>query len=125
MRTSTGIEAFVAGWIDAWNRRDVEWVLARFAEDTVFTSPTADQVTGSPVVRGKAALREYWTAALARRTAPLDFELDHALWDEAQRELAIVFTRRGDPGRVRACELLRFGADGLVIEGEALHGARL
>ncbi len=33
------IDAFVAGWIDAWNRRDIEAVLAHFADDVRFTSP--------------------------------------------------------------------------------------
>lgn len=58
---------FAAEWAAAWNRRDVEAVLAHFHDDVVFTSPVAAEiVTGSAgVVRGKAALREYWYAALA------------------------------------------------------------
>ena len=58
---------FAEDWAAAWNRRDVEAVLAHFHDDVVFTSPiAAGVVPGSGgVVSGKAALREYWCAALA------------------------------------------------------------
>jgi hypothetical protein len=59
-------DSFAAGWVAAWNRRDVDAVLAHFHDDVVFTSPVAvDVVPGSAgMVSGKAALREYWCAAL-------------------------------------------------------------
>lgn len=59
---------FAQAWVEAWNRHDVEAVLAHFHEDVVFTSPVAARVVASSagVIRGKAALREYWTAALAQ-----------------------------------------------------------
>jgi hypothetical protein len=58
--------SFAAEWAAAWNRRDVEALLAHFHDDVVFISPVAaDVVPGSAgVVSGKAALREYWCAAL-------------------------------------------------------------
>ena len=58
--------AFADEWVKAWNRRDVDAVLAHFHDDVVFTSPVAAQVMpdSDGVVRGKAALREYWRAAL-------------------------------------------------------------
>ena len=57
---------FVEDWLAAWNRHDVEAVLAHFHDDVVFTSPVAARLVpdSGGVVRGKAALREYWTAAL-------------------------------------------------------------
>jgi hypothetical protein len=60
-------DSFADEWAGAWNRRDVDAVLAHFHDDVVFTSPiAADIVPGSAgVVHGKAALREYWCAALA------------------------------------------------------------
>jgi len=87
--TRAEVDAFVAGWIDAWNRRDIEAVLAHFADGVTFTSPVAAAITGSATVRGKDAIRAYWQAALARSTR-LVFTLDHALWDTEGRELAIV-----------------------------------
>ena len=65
---STPVAAgFADEWCAAWNRRDVDAVLTHFHDDVVFTSPyAAEFVPGSAgIVRGKAALREYWCAALA------------------------------------------------------------
>jgi ketosteroid isomerase-like protein len=58
---------FAEDWCAAWNRHDVDAVLAHFHDDVVFTSPVAARVMpdSGGVVRGKAALREYWTAALS------------------------------------------------------------
>jgi hypothetical protein len=58
---------FAEEWAAAWNRRDVEAVLAHFHDDVVFTSPVAAEFApgSAGVVHGKAALREYWCAALA------------------------------------------------------------
>jgi ketosteroid isomerase-like protein len=61
-------QAFAREWCNAWNRHDIEAVLAHFAEDVLFTSPVARRVvpeTGG-VVRGKVALRSYWQRALAQ-----------------------------------------------------------
>ena len=60
-------DGFAVEWTAAWNRRDVEAVLAHFHDDVVFTSPVAAElVAGSAgVVHGKAALRGYWCTALA------------------------------------------------------------
>jgi hypothetical protein len=58
---------FAEEWCAAWNRRDVDAVLAHFHDDVVFTSPVAAEVVpeSAGVVRGKQALRQYWCAALA------------------------------------------------------------
>lgn len=63
---STDSHGFAEEWAAAWNRRDVEAVLAHFHDDVVFTSPVAADVVPESVgvVRGKAALREYWRAAV-------------------------------------------------------------
>ena len=120
--TRAEVDAFVAGWIDAWNRRDIEAVLAHFADGVTFTSPVAAAITGSATVRGKDAIRAYWQAALARSTR-LVFTLDHALWDTEGRELAIVYERDADGARSRMCEMLAFDAEGMVVRGEVMHGA--
>jgi hypothetical protein len=64
--TTPEAAAFAEEWSAAWNRRDVDAVLAHFHDDVVFTSPyAAEFVPGSVgVVRGKAALREYWCTAI-------------------------------------------------------------
>src|SRR5687767_383183 len=59
-------QAFARRWIAAWNARDLEAVLAMFADDAVFTSPLARrlQPDSGGIVHGKQALREYWQTAL-------------------------------------------------------------
>jgi len=60
--------AFARDWAAAWNARDLDAVLALFADDVLFTSPLAKRLDPNShgIVRGKAALRDYWTAGLAK-----------------------------------------------------------
>ncbi|OBJ69726.1 DUF4440 domain-containing protein [Mycobacterium colombiense] len=59
--------AFSERWVRNWNAHDVDAVLADFHDDVVFTSPVAAELLPETrgVVRGKAALRQYWTEAIA------------------------------------------------------------
>ena len=59
-------DEFVTSWVRAWNAHDIEAVLAHFHEDVTFTSPVAVAVLPATagVLRGKPALREYWTRGL-------------------------------------------------------------
>jgi ketosteroid isomerase-like protein len=52
-------------WVQAWNAHDIEAVLDHFHDDVVVTSPVAARVVpeSGGVVRGKTALRDYWTTA--------------------------------------------------------------
>ncbi|MGH2609606.1 MAG: nuclear transport factor 2 family protein, partial [Tepidiformaceae bacterium] len=84
---------FAREWISAWNRRDLPSILAHYAADVRFVSPTAARVTGNAVVVGKAALEQYWTRALAS-IDDLKFTLEHPIWDADRRLLAIVYARR-------------------------------
>jgi RNAse (barnase) inhibitor barstar/ketosteroid isomerase-like protein len=73
-------QAFAAEWVDAWNSKDLERVLAHYADDVVLTSPLAARVVpaSNGTIRGKAALRAYWTEALAK-TGALHFTLEDVL----------------------------------------------
>ena len=111
-------ERFAVQWVSAWNAHDVEAVLAHFRDDVLFTSPVAARVvpdTGG-VVRGKDALRSYWTAALAS-LPDLHFEVVGVYRGEA----ALVIDYRNHRGEL-VNEVLIFDGDGLVREG---HGTYL
>jgi steroid delta-isomerase len=112
---------FAQSWIDAWNRRDVEQVLAMYADNLSFTSPTALETVGNPTVVGKSALRDYWQNALAR-ASDLQFVLDRIIWDAETRELAIVYTRHVNGSSKQVIETFRFDAHDLVVSTEVLHG---
>lgn len=114
--------AYAEGWASEWNRRDLEAILAHFDDGIVFTSPKAIAVTGSATVRGKLALRSYWERALTR-IGSLRFEIRRIVWDPTTRDLAILYDRQVDGQQDRVAEVLRFNANGKLVEGEVLYGA--
>ena len=110
-------DKFAREWLTAWNSHDVDAVLAHFRDDVVFTSPVAARLlpeTGG-VVRGKSALRDYWTTALAQ-LPDLHFELVAVY----QGESMLVVNYRNERGRL-VNEVLAFEGD-RVREG---HGTYL
>ncbi len=80
MITQAQAERLARGWIDAFNRHDLEAVLAHYADDVEFRSPVAIELLGDPsgTIRGKDALRSYFERGLARFPI-LAFELVHVL----------------------------------------------
>jgi SnoaL-like protein len=116
--------AFAESWIAAWNRRDVDAVLAHYADTAQFVSPVAGNFVGRPILRDKKELEHYWRAALAR-ISTLEFKLDHAAWDDRRHELNVVYEANLNGQRKRACEIMQFDASGREIRGEALYGAIL
>jgi acyl-CoA thioester hydrolase len=113
---------FARDWIDAWNRRDVEAVLAHYADDATFVSPKALGIVGRARLTNTADLRRYWQQGVERLRS-LRFELDAAIWSAPQQTLTILYAAWFDDAPAcRAVELLRFRGD-RVIAGEALYGA--
>jgi hypothetical protein len=51
--------ALARGWCEAWNRRDIDAIMAHYAEDVEFNSPTIVHRWGNADgwIRGKAKLR--------------------------------------------------------------------
>lgn len=109
-------------WVAAWNRRDLEAVLALFAEDVAFVSPKAESFVGRSRVDGKPALREYWTKALAA-IPRLEFRFEAADWDPARSAIVVTYQADLAGRRARAVERWLIGADGRITYGEAFYGA--
>jgi len=124
MMTYDEMMGFAEQWVANWNRRDVEAVLSHFAEDAEFVTPLAVRYSGRASLHGKAEIGAYWNAAL-QHIQVLEFTLDHASWDERLRELTVITEANLNGEHQRACEIMRFGADGLQTRGEALYGAAL
>jgi hypothetical protein len=116
--------SWAQAWIDLWNDHDLEGMLAQYREDVRFVSPMAELVTGSALVEGKAALRDYWRLALSR-IRPVQFELERTIYDPEMRELAIVYVAELDGRRTRVCELIAFDSAGQVICSDAWYGTRV
>jgi len=120
--TYQSMMAFAESWIAAWNRRDVDAVLAHYSEEAQFVSPVARNLLGRPTLRNKKELEDYWRTALSR-ISTLEFKLDHAAWDEKRLELNVVYEANLNGERKRACEIMLFDAAGRQVRGEALYGA--
>jgi hypothetical protein len=114
--------AYAAGWIDAWNRLDIDAVLSTFDQDVEFTSPRALATIGVATVTGTQALRSYWRTALAKVTS-LRFSLQRALWDPENRELAIIYVSTVNGESKWVSENLRFGHHAKVVSADVFHGA--
>jgi ketosteroid isomerase-like protein len=72
--------AFVAAWADAWNRRDLNDVLAQYTADVELTSPLAAHwfARDDGTVRGTAELQDYLDVGF--KAAPdLHLEVRHTL----------------------------------------------
>nr|WP_234812266.1 nuclear transport factor 2 family protein [Mycolicibacter longobardus] len=92
-------------------------VLAHLHDDVLFTSPVAATMfpETAEVLRGKDALRHYWKGAL-RRMPDLRFVVE----DVYRGIDTIVINYRNQNGGL-VNEVLRFGDDGLVIEGNGTY----
>lgn len=108
---------FSRQWLQAWNAHDVEAVLRHFHDDVVFTSPVAAKLLPETagVVRGKPALRGYWTAAV-QRIPDIRFVVEGVY--QGIETLVICYRNQNDD---LVNEVLGF-RDGVVIEG---HGTYL
>lgn len=117
------MEHFARLWIGHWNARDIDAVLDTFADEARFISPLATEVTGSPIIEGKAALRQYWTKAL-EQTDSLHFSLIDAICDLDRQTLVVQYRAERNGQVSRAAEAMRFEGR-WQVEGEALYGAPL
>ena len=93
---------FALEWLDSWNAHDLERILSHFSDDVTFASPVAARIVpGSDgVVRGKAALRDYWREGL-RLNPDLHFDLEGIYVGVG----ALVINYRNQLGRP-VCEVL-------------------
>lgn len=108
--------AFAERWVTDWNAHDVNALLTHFTDDVVFTSPVAARLFGGDgIVRGKEALRKYWSEGI-RLIPDLRFEL-LALYVGVS---TLVINYRNQAGGL-VSEVLTFDG-GLVREG---HGTYL
>ena len=107
---------YVDDWIRLWNAHDIDSLLVHFADDVVFTSPLAARVIDGSggVIRGRDALRTYWTTAL--RAVP-DLHFDLVGWYLGVHTIVINF--RNQKG-VSANEVLIFDGS-LVVQGHGTY----
>ncbi len=104
-------------WIAAWNSRDIDRILALYADDAVMASPKIAAYGASPdgILHGKANLRKYWSDALERQPS-LYFRLDRVF--AGPGSVVLLYTdHRGH----HVCEYLQYGKAGEIIRAAAHH----
>ncbi|MGX7825337.1 nuclear transport factor 2 family protein [Actinokineospora sp. 24-640] len=106
--------AYVDHHIGTWNGHDLDKITELYTEDAVLTSPLAAAVTGSEVVAGRAALRDYFALAL-KKYPDLRFEVLDVL-----RGVDGVTIHMVGAGGKTVAEVLFIGADRRV-ERVAAH----
>jgi hypothetical protein len=70
-----------AHWIESWNSHDLDRIMDHYDDDIILTSPVAARLLNDPegAVRGKQALRSYFSKGLAFYP-DLKFHLLDTLW---------------------------------------------
>jgi ketosteroid isomerase-like protein len=108
-------ERFAEEWIAAWNSHDLDRILSHYTDDFDFASPIIVQRMGVPSgrLKGKAAIREYWTNGLAWRP-DLFFELKDVFVG-----VGSVVIHYAGLGRRAAAESFEFNDAGLVFRSAA------
>jgi ketosteroid isomerase-like protein len=104
-------------WIAAWNSRDLERVLALYAEDSEMTSDRIPALgfDATGTLRGKESLRAYWGKALG-----LLPNLHFSLIDTFVSPNSVVVLYENERG-MKICEYLRLDAAGKIRHGSANH----
>ncbi|AWL96600.1 MULTISPECIES: nuclear transport factor 2 family protein [Bradyrhizobium] len=104
-------------WVEAWNARDLERVLALYDEAAVMTSDRIPALgfDASGTLRGKDALRAYWGKALG-----LLPELHFSLIELFVSPDSVVVFYANERGK-KICEYLRVNDAGLIVQGSANH----
>ena len=104
-------------WVEAWNARDLERVLALYDDATVMTSDRIPAMgfDASGTVHGKDALRAYWGKALGLLPG-----LHFTLIDVFVSPDSVVVFYANERGK-KICEYLRVNEAGLIVQGSANH----
>lgn len=113
--------ALAERWLAAFNRRDLEALLALYADDAVHHSPKLREQRPETEgrVQGKAALRAWWERSFARLPG-LHYQRI-AVTADAERAILEYWRRLPDSPELRVAELFRC-ASGRIVESFVYHG---
>jgi ketosteroid isomerase-like protein len=104
-------------WIEAWNSRDLERVLALYDDQAEMVSAGIIRLGLSPEgrLKGKNLLRSYWSRAL--ESLP---NLHFRLLDMSASPDSVVVRYVNERGQT-ICEYLRLNGEGRIVQGSANH----
>lgn len=102
------LAAFYAGYIDSWNRRDLDSYYSLYAADLLFRD-------GSTVLHGLEALRSRYEAEL-RRYPDLMMDCARMFIDVESQAIAAENVERGSGIELRGALFLTLGPEGRITE---------
>ena len=107
-------ECLAREWIDAWNRHDLNAIMAHYAEDIVFTSPFVPILANEPTatLQGATAVRAYFAKGLVAYPE-LRFEFLDVL--AGVRSVTLYYRSVNDK---LAAEMMSLNAEGLIACAE-------
>jgi len=110
MTTEPKAQDFAHEWIAAWNAHDLDGIMSHYDVHVVLNSPIAAKVLNEPsgMVKGKAALRDYFKRGL-ELYPNLHFELVDVFFGMAS--IVVVYKNQKD---TRTAEFMEFGDDGKI-----------
>ena len=118
----TELEKLARDFNDAFNRNDLDGVMAFFAEDAVY-----DEFNGA-VRRGKAAIREALVPQFRGDFGAMTFHEEDLFVDEAAAKVLaqwlVTLEVKGRPTSWRGLDVVRF-EDGLVVEKRTYAKAKV
>lgn len=119
MPTPSDPAAFAREWIAAWNSHDLGAILSHYSDDMVLTSPIAAKILDDPsgTLRGKAALRNYFSRGL-EAYPNLHFELIDVL--VGLSSVVLYFTNQKG---TKTAEFMEFDDHGKVTRVIANYGS--
>lgn len=114
-------EGFARSWLAAFNARDLDAIMAHYAEGIEHSSPTVVRLLGEPsgVVRGKRALRDYFETALAAAGPTLRYEATRVY--VGAHGVTLLYDRSG--GKLVA-ETFQFDEKGKIVRAFVAHAER-
>ncbi|HLY12294.1 MAG TPA: nuclear transport factor 2 family protein [Planctomycetota bacterium] len=119
MITEERAAEFGRQWLEAWNRHDLDAILAHYDDHIVFCSPFVVKLAGEPsgMLSGKARLRAYFAEAL-RKYPDLRFTEMRAL--AGVSSVTLTYRSVAD---LHAAEVMTLNPSGHVVRVDA-HYAR-
>ena len=119
--TPAALRAIAERWLDCFARRDLDGLLALYADDAVHTSPkirVRHPETGG-LLRGKAALRAWWADAFVRLP---DLRYVATALTADERRVVMEYTRHV-PGEadLPIAEVLEVEG-GAIVSSRVFHG---
>lgn len=115
---SAWARTFAMSWVAAWNSHDLDAIFSHYTDDFEMRSPLIVERGFSPTgaLRGKAAIRPYWSVGLAA-TPPIRFELIDVYAGVDQ--IAIHYR---SVARKLVVEVIEFDAERRAIRASACYG---